>query len=215
MELQDSVSRDEARERLELIHRTLQETRRATIEANPGFFLWGTIFWVQALATYAIVYLAQRRGDRDLLDLIAWAWIVPGLVGYAVSAWGLSRVWQGAASPFETFATRALTAVWVSVFFGMATLNGVIGLSSGFGGDNYPLYLAVATIVLAVPLMVTGAAYQIRSFTWLAAVFWLGAVAMAAAGPRWAPLVFGLIAGSGFLIAGAILRRESRRPHAE
>lgn len=185
--------------------------RRATTEANPGFLVWGGIFWLQALATYTLVYLAQRRGDPALLSLIRWAWIVPGLVGYAVSARGLSRAWKGERAEFERFATRTLTAVWVGVFFGMAALNVVIGLTAGFRAESYPLYLAMTTIVLAVPLLVTGAAYRIRSFTWLSTGFLLGAVAMAAAGPHWAVLLFGLIDGGGFLLAGLVLHQERGR----
>lgn len=210
----DGVSSEEVRERLELIHRTLQKTRRATVEANPGFLVWGAIFWIQTLATYTLVYLARRWDDPALLSYIRWAWIVPGFFGYAFSAWGLSQAWKSERAEFETFATRALTAVWVGVFFGMAALNAVIGVTAGFRGDGYPLYLAMTTIVLAVPLLVTGAAYEIRTFTWLAAGFWLGSVAIAAAGPHGSVLVFGLIAGGGFLLAGLILQRERRHSHA-
>jgi hypothetical protein len=191
------------------------EARQATVEANPGFFVWGAIFWFQALATYTLVYLAQRRSDPALLSLIRWAWIVPGFVGYAVSAWRLSQAWKGERTAFETFAARTLTALWMAVFFSMAALNVVIGLTSGFRGESYPLYLAMTTIVLAVPLLVTGTACGIRSFTWLSAGFWLGAVTMAAAGPHWAVLLFGLIAGGGFLLAGLVLHPERRRPSHE
>ncbi len=61
------MTEEQAREHLEYIRQVMEETRRATVESTPLFFLWGVIVWLAVLLTYGFVYVTVGLRGPNLV----------------------------------------------------------------------------------------------------------------------------------------------------
>jgi len=205
------ANRRRAVEDLEYIRRVIEEARRATVESNPLFFLWGGVTWAAVLLTYAFVFVTRNLQGPNLLPYVGWVWWV--LTGAAALYTVGYMILKRRRNPLSTLSVRILRSVWQSCLIGILLLVYGGALAARLHGYelSVALLLATVTVLLAFAFFVMGGVYELPALRRLGPAFWAGAALMLLLPSDWAPLLYGLVVGTGFLLTGTLLHRQGQR----
>ena len=208
------MDREKAAQDLEYIRKTMEETRQATIEANPLLSLWGITTLLLTLATYVVVFFSLRNDDVGLISYISWIWWIPMtlLMLYSIS-FCIRKM--NALLESQSLASRVIHHVWIAVLVGIGIVHLLMPIAEAlYGGEfDYTLWYALILVLLASALYITGEVYSLKVLKRVAYLFWLGTAAVILIHPYGAPLIYGLVLGIGFLISGRNLRKHAQRKH--
>lgn len=209
------MTEEQAREHLEYIRRVMEETRRATVQSNPLFFLWGVITWLAVLLTYGFGYVTVGLHGPNLVSYIPWIWRILPTAGTLYTIVYIMRQEWWRKPSVSTFSHKVTGYAWLAVLPSSWVIGFVAPTAARWHGYelHYVTLMAVITALLAMPLFVMGGVYELRVFKYLALAFWICAAAVLLVPVFWSTLVYGVIVGTGLLIAGEVLRRQARAHH--
>lgn len=209
MDMDMHKHKQQALQDLEFIRRVMEETRRAAVGSNPLFFLWGAVIWVEVLLTYGFVYVSVK--GPDLIPYIPWVW---ALLSAAAVVYTIAFLVQGSRrrAKLSTFSDRVIGYLWTGSLVSLVLIAYLSPLNAILTGQGYSYVLPMAaqTVLLAGALFVMGGVYELRSLMNLALAFWVGAVLELLGPSDWTALIHGVVVGTGFLVVGALLRRQAQ-----
>lgn len=154
-------------EDLAMIRRLMSESRKLTDAGGPFYLLWGVLVMAGLVTTYLVAL-----GLLDVSPGLVWAAAVGlGWVGSFVLGWRQDR-----RLPVRTTGGRLMTGIWLGGGVTMTLLGFVppaLGIVETSGGIMGPIAMVMATCYFA-----TSYVHRSSAMRWMAAGWWLGAVAM-------------------------------------
>jgi hypothetical protein len=150
---------------LKVVRDMIERTRKATMESGILFIWWGFLSLVAIGLHY--VFLA-----KDWLAQIGFIWSVFLIVGYVGTYLHLRKKHR---SGVKSFIDRLIGTTWCACGISIILLTFVAPGLDVYGWNYVP---PMVTIILAVGVFITGMLYEWRSLSYIAFLWWAGAIFM-------------------------------------
>lgn len=161
------MDRENALQELDMIKRTIEDSRKLLIDNGVGLLLWGVISSIGLIITYLLVMM---RFDVIIAPL--WGVLVAG--GWIFNYFAYYRK-KSKPEPYKPFGARILGGLWVAIGVAMC----IFGFLATATGALSHVFITAALSTLLGSSFFTSA--YIFDLNWMKAIgvgWWIGAVVM-------------------------------------
>jgi len=194
-----------AQEEIAFIKKVMQDSRKVILTDGIEFIYWGVIVTICLLFTY---FTAEQHMTGPI-NMVSIFWTIFMLIGGLGSAVFLKRRYKSAEA--KSLAAIVLGKIWLANGIGMI-LAGFVG---GFSGAIHGVFISpLMSCFLGGSYFISGFIYGKKWISYLALLWWLGAVIMFIFPGLYVVLMMAIMMILFQIVPGITLYRESRKEFA-
>ncbi len=160
------MEQNNAQSDLEFIKKIISDSKRVVEADGKTFIFWGILVAIGLLLTYFFA-------NSSYGNITGWLWI-----GLILFGWLYTFITEKKTAKKQraiTFASKILAATWISLGLAMTIIAFIGPISGAFS----PIYTSpILSVILGIGYIVSGVVLGKKWFSFLAAGWWIGAIAM-------------------------------------
>ena len=160
------MEQNNAQSDLEFIKKIISDSKRVVEADGKTFIFWGILVAIGLLLTYFFA-------NSSYGNVTGWLWI-----GLILFGWLYTFITEKKTAKKQraiTFASKILAATWISLGLAMTIIAFIGPISGAFS----PIYTSpILSVILGIGYIISGVVLAKKWFSFLAAGWWIGAIAM-------------------------------------